>query len=100
MKEIILKNLKLERKINIQSFRRSISRRFALNTELMEIVVNDENITKEDLDFEHRTPSEDSGWTDEDIKEARRFGKFYRLVDEFCASCYIGDGIEKLFEDN
>lgn len=65
---VILKNLKLERKINIQSFRRSISRRFALNTELMEIVVNGENITKEDLDFEHRTPSEDSGWTDEDVE--------------------------------
>lgn len=65
---VILRNLKLERKINIQSFRRSVSRRFALNTELMEIVVNGENITKEDLDFEHRTPNEDSGWTDEDVE--------------------------------
>jgi len=65
---VILANLKLERKINIQGFRRSISRRFALNTELMEIVVNGENITKEDLNFEYRTPSEGSGWTDEDVE--------------------------------
>ncbi len=65
---VILKNLKLERKINIQSFKRSISRRFALTTELMEIVVNGENITKEDLPFEHRTPSEDGMWADEDIE--------------------------------
>lgn len=65
---VILKKLKLERRINIGSFRRSISRRFALNTEIMDIVVNGESITKEDLDLEYRTPSEDSGWMDEDIE--------------------------------
>lgn len=65
---VILKKLKLERRINIRSFRRSISRRFALNTEIMDIVVNGESITKEDLDLEHRTPSEDSGWMDEDVE--------------------------------
>ncbi|HEX73526.1 MAG TPA: hypothetical protein G4N93_00010 [Dehalococcoidia bacterium] len=65
---VILKNLKLERKINIESFRRSISRRFALNTEIMDIVVNDESITKEDLDLECRIPIEDGLWGEENIE--------------------------------
>ena len=69
---VILRNLKLERRINIGSFKRSISRRFALNTEVMDIVINGESITKEDLDLEYKIPSEDGGWIEEDVAE---FGK-------------------------
>lgn len=64
---VILRNLKLERKINIESFRRSISRRFALNTELMDIVINGESITKENLDLEYKIPSGDGEWTEEEV---------------------------------
>jgi len=35
---------------------------------------------------------------DEDVKEVRRFGRLYKLVDDFCFSCYLGQGIEKLFD--
>ena len=64
---VILKDLKLQRRIEIGSFRKSIARRFALNTEIMGILINGEELTKEHLVFEHRTPSEDSGWTEEEI---------------------------------
>lgn len=64
---VILKDLKLQRRIEIESFRKSIARRFALNTEIMGILINGEELTKEHLVFEHRTPSEDSGWTEEEI---------------------------------
>jgi len=36
---------------------------------------------------------------DEDVKEARRFARFYELVNEFCSSCYLGRGIERLYEE-
>jgi len=36
-------------------------------------------------------------WGEGDIKEANRFAMLYRLVDKFCSSCYMGQGIEKIF---
>ena len=36
---VILRNLRLGKNINIDSFRKSIGRRFALNTDLMEIII-------------------------------------------------------------
>ena len=79
---VILRNLKLERKINIESFRKSISRRFALNTEIMEIAVNGESITKEDLPFEHRVPSEDGGWAEEAIAEFGRVSYWFGFLND------------------
>ena len=75
---VSLRNLKLERGINIESFRKSISRRFALNTEIMKMAVNGESITKEDLDLEYKIPSGDGEWIEEDVEG---FGK---------VSCWFG----------
>ena len=69
---IILKNLKWERKINIENFRKSLARRFALNTDEMQILINGQNLTKESLDFEHKIPPEDDDWIEEEIPD---FGK-------------------------
>lgn len=69
---VTLKNLKLHRNINIDNFKTSISRRFALNTDLMKIKVNGKEITKENLDFEHREPVKKGEWKEEEIEG---FGK-------------------------
>lgn len=65
---VTLKNLKLSRKINIENFRTSIARRFALNSDTMKIFINNEPITKESLEFEFRVPITDGKWQEEDIK--------------------------------
>lgn len=62
---VTFKNLKLTRNINADDFRQSMARRFALGSEDMEIIVNGDPITKEDLDLELRYPT--SGWTVEDV---------------------------------
>lgn len=53
--EIRLQKIKLNKQINIDSFRISIARRFAIKTDEMEISVNEAPISKENLDFEYRT---------------------------------------------
>jgi hypothetical protein len=79
---VILKNLKLERKIGIDSFRKSMSRRFALNTEKMKVFVNGESITKEDLTFEHRLPAVDNGWTTEKIDGFGEVSYWFGFLNE------------------
>lgn len=69
---VILRNLKGERKIDIASFRKSLARKFALNTDEMQIIINGQNLTKESLDFEHKIPSEEDDWIEEEISD---FGK-------------------------
>ena len=66
---VILKKLKLKRNINIISFRKSIARRFALNTDLMQIIINGEPITKENLEFDFRVPEEGLEWAVADIPD-------------------------------
>lgn len=63
---VILKNLSLSRKIHIDSFKKSLARRFALNTEMMQIVINGQTLTKENLELEYRTPIKDT-WEEEYI---------------------------------
>jgi hypothetical protein len=65
--KISLKKLKLGKNINIDNFRKSISRRFALNSEEMEIIINNEKLLKEDLDLKYRIP--EVGWAEEDIND-------------------------------
>ena len=67
---ITFRQLKLQRSINADSFRTSMARRFALGSEAMEILVNNIQITKEDLTLEYRYP--ESGWQTEDVEN---FGK-------------------------
>lgn len=64
---VTLKKLKIERRIDINSFRKSCARRFAVNTDLMEIIINGEKISKEDLDFEYRLPENNNDWIEEEI---------------------------------
>lgn len=63
---ISFKQLNLDRSINIDSFRTSMARRFALGSESMEIIVNNFPITKEDLVLEYRYP--ENGWQRENIE--------------------------------
>jgi len=53
--KITLKKLKLSKNINIDNFKKSIARRFAINSDQMKILVNGSPITKEKLDFEYKT---------------------------------------------
>ena len=69
---VILEGLKIDKNINITEFRKSIARRFALNSEIMKIIINSEALKKEDLEFEYRIPEKKSGWIEEDIAN---FGK-------------------------
>lgn len=73
---VIYKNLKVKQNINIENFRKSMGRRFALGTGQMEIKINAVALTSENLAFEHRTP--DEGWQEIDVPE---FGK---------VSCWFG----------
>lgn len=66
---VILKNLTLTRNINIGSFRTSLSRRFALNTDEMEININGVLMSKENLDLELRFPEGEGGWASESIPD-------------------------------
>lgn len=67
---ITFKKLKLLRSINVDSFRISMARRFALGSEAMQITVNGEPITKEDLILDYRYP--ETGWQEEEVEG---FGK-------------------------
>lgn len=64
--KVTFKGLKLVRNINIDSFRQSMARRFAIGSEQMEILVNGTPISKENLGFEYRYP--ESGWITEEIE--------------------------------
>lgn len=67
---VTFKELKLHRSINVESFRTSMARRFALGSEEMSISINGLSITKENLALEIRYP--DHGLQEEEIEN---FGK-------------------------
>ncbi|NGP89188.1 ATP-binding protein [Fodinibius halophilus] len=81
---VIYQNLKLERSINRERFKKSMARRFALNTEQMQILVNGDALKKDDFEFEHRIPSK--GWQKEEIEEFGEveywFGFTKNTIDE------------------
>lgn len=62
---VTYKNLKARQNINIENFRKSMGRRFALETGKMRITINGSELTHEDLDFEYRTP--EASWQEEEI---------------------------------
>lgn len=62
---VTYKHLKAKQNINIDNFRKSMGRRFALETGKMGITINGSELTHENLDFEYRTPGE--GWKEEEI---------------------------------
>lgn len=62
---VTYKNLKAKQNINIENFRKSMARRFALESGKMEIIINGGALSPEDLEFEHRVP--ENGWQEEDI---------------------------------
>jgi|AntRauTorcE11897_2_1112592.scaffolds.fasta_scaffold00537_9 hypothetical protein len=63
---VTYKDLKLSRSINKESFIKSMARRFALASDKMKILVNGDELKKDDLEFEHREPSK--GWEKVNIK--------------------------------
>ena len=69
---VTFKKLKLSRNFSVENFRKSMARRFALGSDEMEITINGEIITKENLDFDFRIPELDSNWNEENIGD---FGK-------------------------
>jgi len=62
---VTFSGLKLAKNINHDSFSKSMSRRFALSIEKMKVRVNEVEVSKEELAFEHRDPA--AGWTKETI---------------------------------
>ncbi|TSA26061.1 hypothetical protein D4R71_04360 [bacterium] len=79
---VILKNLKIQRNINIDSFRRSMSRRFALNTELMNITINGKDLQKENLEFEYREPNDKNSWSEEEIPDFGKINFWFGFLKE------------------
>jgi hypothetical protein len=65
---VTFKKLKLSRNISLESFRRSMARRFALGSDEMEIIVNGAVIKKESLDFDFRIPETNGDWETENIE--------------------------------
>ena len=63
---VTFSGLKLTKNINHDSFRTSMSRRFALSIEKMKVQVNGVEVSKEELAFEHREPA--TSWTKETIE--------------------------------
>lgn len=73
---IILSELKLKRNINENQFRKSMSRRFALDTNEMKIYLNDSQIERFDYKVEFKFPKDatrngvtiaEDGWAEEEI---------------------------------
>lgn len=64
---VTFKKLSLTRNMSVESFRKSMARRFALSSEEMEISVNNIPITKEHLDFDFRIPETEETWEKEEI---------------------------------
>lgn len=65
---VTFKKLKLTRNFSLEQFRQSMSRRFALGSDKMEISVNGTPITKENLNFDFRKPDSASDWETENVK--------------------------------
>ncbi len=63
---VVFSGLKLSKNINQDSFRTSMSRRFALSIETMKVRVNGVEVRKEELSFEHREPA--TGWAKENVE--------------------------------
>ncbi len=64
---VTFRRLKLRRRINLDSFTLSMSRRFALQSDQMEVVINGTALTKEMLALEHRDPAAPD-WAEEEIE--------------------------------
>ncbi|MBN8584711.1 MAG: ATP-binding protein [Ignavibacteria bacterium] len=79
---VVFKNLKLTKNINIESFKKSMSRRFAIKTEVMEILINDKNLKKENLDLEYRIPPGKGEWTEENIPGFGTVQYWYGILNE------------------
>ena len=53
---VTFRKLKLRQSINLDNFRRSMARKFAIGSDEMQVLVNGKPIEKDELEFEHRTP--------------------------------------------
>ncbi len=65
---VTFKKLKISKNFSIDSFRKSMARRFALGTDEMQISINGSPITKEELDFDFRIPASPENWQTEMIE--------------------------------
>ena len=64
---IIFRKLKVSRKIDIEDFRLKMGRRFALQSDQMEVTVNRKPISRDALDFECRVPAKPGEWQEEEL---------------------------------
>lgn len=65
--KVIFKKLKLKNQINDSLFRKSMGRRYALQSGQMSVSVNGISLTEENFDFEFRTPSAPGTWAEYEI---------------------------------
>lgn len=77
---VTFRRLKLKRRINLDSFMRSMSRRFALQSDLMQIKINTAGLTKEQLPLEHRDPVAPD-WAEQEIEGLGRVKYWIGFLD-------------------
>lgn len=63
--------LKLKKAIDIDLFRQSMGRRFALQTDKMKVSINGKPLPKDALDFEHRIPDKAGQWEELDVPDGK-----------------------------
>jgi len=78
--KVSFRRLKLKRRINIDSFRQSMARRFALRTEQMAIKINGEHLKKDALNLEFREPAD--GWKEKSIPNIGEVRYWYGFLKE------------------
>lgn len=75
------KRLKLKNRINLDAFKRSMARRFAIRSDVMPVLINGELLTKESLDFEYRTPNDNHGWATDTISDVGPIEYWFGFLD-------------------
>ncbi|SOD78324.1 ATP-binding protein [Spirosoma fluviale] len=76
---ITYRRLKLHNRINMQSFMTSMARRFAIRSDVMEVIINGVPLSKENLDFEHRIPADD-GWEELNIPDVGHISYWFGFL--------------------
>lgn len=65
---VTFRKLKLKKPINADEFRKSMARRFAIGSEEMEVTINEQPLTKEELMLEWKEPETATGWNKDTIE--------------------------------
>lgn len=79
---VIFRRLKLERRISVASFTKSMARRFAIQSDQMAISINGTPLTKEALTLEFREPPDAPGVANEDVPGVGKVSYWYGFMED------------------